>query len=254
MNSAVVFGVLVASLAVHSEGGPVNIRAWHHPCGHSVRADTNTGKHASRHGPSKLLKVVKTQIGVANKYFKNEEKNIVTTYKQVGLLKEELYRYDWLPQRQLNWYKNKIQCLEKSAKVKNVLQVLHSSLQNFSATFEELRKFNRPEIYPENIARIRKGVIKGIAQHLTQVLCEVEWALESLNISIPDRVREDFFSTEDKWDRSPDATGSLVQDWGVISLYKKFLGEWNLIIGKVMKKGVCKNSESVGKRKKKQRQ
>lgn len=80
----VVFGVIVASLAVHSEGGPVNIRAWHHPCGHSVRADTNAGKHASRHGPSKLLRVVRTQIGVANKYFKNEERNIVTTYKQVS--------------------------------------------------------------------------------------------------------------------------------------------------------------------------
>jgi hypothetical protein len=53
--------------------------------------------------------------------------------------------------------------------VQNVLQVLHSSLQNFSVTFDELKKFSRPNIYPENIAGIRKRVIAGMAQHLNQV-------------------------------------------------------------------------------------
>jgi hypothetical protein len=80
----VLFAVLLASLAAHSDGGPVKRGAWHHPCGHSVRADTNTGKHGTRHGVTKLLKVVKTQIGVANKYFKNEQKNIDVTYHQVS--------------------------------------------------------------------------------------------------------------------------------------------------------------------------
>jgi hypothetical protein len=36
-------------------------------------------------------------------------------FSQVGLLKEERYLYDWLPQKQLNWY-NKIKCLDKPVK------------------------------------------------------------------------------------------------------------------------------------------
>lgn len=65
--------------------------------------------------------------------------------------------------------------------VEKVLQAFHSSLQNFSVTFEELKKFNRPEIYPEKNARIRERVIGGMAQHLTQV--------------ISDNANEQFFST-----------------------------------------------------------
>jgi hypothetical protein len=89
---------------------------------------------------------------------------------------------------------------------------------------------------------------------ILQVLCEAEWALESLNISIPERVREDFFSKREKWDPIPDATGSLVQDWGVISLYKKFLGDWHLIIDRVIKKtDLCKSSKCVVRRKRRPR-
>jgi len=79
-----VFAVLLASLAAHSDGGPVKRGAWHHPCGHSVRADTNAGKHGTRHGFARVLKAVKTQIRVANKYFKNEQKNIDIIYRQVS--------------------------------------------------------------------------------------------------------------------------------------------------------------------------
>lgn len=75
----------------------------------------------------------------------------------------------------------------------------------------------------------------------------MEWALESLNISIPERVREDLFSQSGKWDPNPDATVSLVQDWGVISLYKKFLCDWHMIIERNNKSKECKKPGSPKK-------
>jgi hypothetical protein len=54
--------------------------------------------------------------------------------------------------------------------VQRVLQVFHSSLQNFSVTFEELKKFNRLRIHPIRIARLRERLIEGLAEHLTQVI------------------------------------------------------------------------------------
>jgi hypothetical protein len=50
-----------------------------------------------------------------------------------------------------------------------VLKLFHRSLQNFTVTFEELKKFNRPEIYPVNIMEIRNRTIDGMAELLTQV-------------------------------------------------------------------------------------
>lgn len=175
------------------------------------------------------------------------------TYRQVRELKEDLYRYNWLPQKQLNWYRNGICGLPKPARAQKVLQLFHRSLQNFTVTFEELKKLERPENYPVNNMRIRKRVINGMAELLTQVLCEVEWALESLNIPVPERVKEDFFQKKEKWNANPDVTGLLVQDWGVISLYKNFLGDWYLIIDRANKKTSCRSSGSGSKRKSKPR-
>lgn len=85
----------------------------------------------------------------------------------------------------------------------------------------------------------------------SQVLCEVEWALENLNLVVPERAKGDFFSNKQNWDENPDTTAFLMQDWGVISLYKTFLGDWHLIINRVSKKASCKSSESVSKRRSK---
>jgi hypothetical protein len=64
-------------------------------------------------------------------------------------------------------------------------------------------------------------------------------------------VKEDLFPKKEKWDANPDITGLLVQDWGVISLCKNFLGDWHLIINRVNKKSACRGSGSVSKGKSK---
>jgi hypothetical protein len=50
-----------------------------------------------------------------------------------------------------------------------VLQLFHRSLQNFTITFEGLKKLKRPENYPMNLMKIRKRLISGITELLTQV-------------------------------------------------------------------------------------
>lgn len=86
---AAVFAVLLATMAVPSIGGPVAMGTWHHPCGHSVRADSNTHE-PTRHGLTKLLRAVKTQIGVAKKYFIKERENMNKTYRQVSAQRRSL--------------------------------------------------------------------------------------------------------------------------------------------------------------------
>jgi hypothetical protein len=53
--------------------------------------------------------------------------------------------------------------------VQKVLQLFHRSLQNFTVTFEGLRKLKRPENYKVNLMKIRKRLINGMAELLTQV-------------------------------------------------------------------------------------
>jgi hypothetical protein len=50
-----------------------------------------------------------------------------------------------------------------------VLQLFHRSLQNFTVTFEELRNLRRPENYKANLMKIRKRLMNGMAELLTQV-------------------------------------------------------------------------------------
>jgi hypothetical protein len=52
----------------------------------------------------------------------------------------------------------------RALQVKTGLQHLHRSLQNYSATFEEMNKFS-----PDSKAKIRSKIIGGVAEQLTQV-------------------------------------------------------------------------------------
>ncbi|GFG40983.1 hypothetical protein Cfor_03124, partial [Coptotermes formosanus] len=160
----------------------------------------------------------------------------------VKSLPKEMFLYDWLPQNQVEWYNNKICSLRKNIKVKTGLQHLHRSLQNYAGTFEEMKKFS-----PDSKAKIRSKIIGGVAEQLTQVLCEVEWALESLNATTPEKVAADLSKN---WNNSPDNTRLLTQDWGVISLCQTFLGDWTLIVDRLNKKTVCKRPSWISRKKK----
>jgi hypothetical protein len=41
------------------------------------------------------------------------------------------------------------------------------------------------------------------------------------------------------WNENPDTTGLLLQDWRVISFYKKYLTEWYAIVKRLHWKNAC---------------
>jgi hypothetical protein len=90
----------------------------------------------------------------------------------------------------------------------------------------------------------------------SQVLCEVEWNLICLNETTPAQVTEDFLSKTENWNRSPDDTGLMTQDWGVISLFEAYLTDWNVIVSNLnnKKKNGCKLTTPTDKKKKSKRQ
>jgi hypothetical protein len=50
---------------------------------------------------------------------------------------------------------------------------------------------------------------------------------------------DNFLSEAKYWNNKPDNTGILVQDWGVISFFKKYLTEWNVIVNSLHKEKGC---------------
>lgn len=63
----------------------------------------------------------------------------------------------------------------------------------------------------------------------TQVLCEVEAAMVSLstwhNRKMPDGPRTVIVGGPG-WDPNPDHTTMMIQDWGVLTIYYRFLKDW----------------------------
>ena len=73
----------------------------------------------------------------------------------------------------------------------------------------------------------------------SQVRCEVVWALMSLNGTTPEGVGENFLSKTKNWDTNPSEGNLLLQDWGVISLFKIYIKEWNVIVNSLNKEKAC---------------
>ncbi|KAJ9583161.1 hypothetical protein L9F63_022493 [Diploptera punctata] len=227
---------------------------WHYPCGKSVNPVVEDGlsNELPRHEAKKRLNAVKTQLGIATKHVKKEQSKIEDLYFEVSK-SEFKFRYDWLPQNPTHWYKTEVRCLNKSKRIGKVLQELHSSLQNYAVTFQDLLKLDKLDIYPASILATRNKVMDGLAGHLIQVLCEVDSALIVFGIKRPEQINDDFlYSKTDRWYSKPDYTHSKIQDWGVISMYRKFIVDWFNIMRKVNSNTFCKLDSKKKKKKPKQ--
>jgi hypothetical protein len=69
-----------------------------------------------------------------------------------------------------------------------------------------------------------------------------------LNETTPKTVAQDFLSKTENWNQNPDATGLLVQDWGVVQLFEAFLTDWNIIVSSVNNKNGCKLTTHTNKK------
>jgi hypothetical protein len=66
----------------------------------------------------------------------------------------------------------------------------------------------------------------------------------------PEGNGENFISKTQHWDKNPDLTGSLVQDWGVILFFEKYLTDWEAILDSLERDNRKRTKKPQGRRKK----
>jgi len=95
---------------------------------------------------------------------------------------------------------------------------------------------------------------KGLIITLSFLFCsqlhyEVESTLMSLHATKPEAEGDKILSMTKHWNKNPDTTGLLLQDWRVISFFKKYLTEWDEIVKSLHKKNACAKKRQKGKKK-----
>ncbi|XP_003248012.1 uncharacterized protein LOC100575919 isoform X1 [Acyrthosiphon pisum] len=191
------------------------------------RNPTEESINLNRSNDIKILKRVRTQLKVARNHFRNNREVIARLYSDVKTVMQTNYHYEWLPSQSLVWYKKHVKKLDKDTKVFILLPVLRDSLHNFSVTLEQMRLFSETHLISNYT--IRKLMLDDLSKHLIAVLCEVEAAMISLstwrNRKMPEEPRTVIVGGLG-WDPNPDHTTMMIQDWGVLTIYYRFLKDW----------------------------
>ncbi|XP_050544484.1 uncharacterized protein LOC126907332 isoform X1 [Daktulosphaira vitifoliae] len=180
-----------------------------------------------------VLRRVQTELKRARMHYKRNVDLAENLYLPVKsemktdyILRTNVYQYEWLPFSPMLWYDKYVKQLDKETKLFMLLPMLRDSLHNFSVTLDQMRKFN--ETNSTFDYKTRKSLIDDLYKHLIAVLCEVETALVNIgswrNWKIPESAQSVLLGGKG-WDPSPDHTAMLIQDWGVLTTYYRFLKE-----------------------------
>ncbi|XP_043464518.1 uncharacterized protein LOC122499972 isoform X1 [Leptopilina heterotoma] len=204
----------------------MDMEPWVQPCGTPVAAPLR--KLPQRHSVHRALKRVRTQLRVAQEHLRKDIKDIHEIYSKVyKVLKEQQYRMSWLPEKQLDWYHRELWCLEKSKKAEKALPRLHDALQRFAITFYHLRAFRlKSNINAELTMSRRNEIIDGMYNEVRRTLCEVETAIFNLGLQLPTTHKANIVTESSNWAEEGDLTLMLIQDSGVLRLYRDFLNDW----------------------------
>ncbi|KAG7190463.1 hypothetical protein KM043_006567 [Ampulex compressa] len=204
---------------------PNNMEPWLQPCGTPVAAAFK--RMPQRHSVHRALKRVRTQLRVAQNHFRKDLKDVQKIYSKVYKVLKEQYRMDWLPEKQLEWYRREVWCLEKGKKAERALPRLHDSLQRFAITFYHLRAFHlKSNINADRTMNRRNEIIDGMHNEILRMLCEVETAILNLGLQVPTTHTALIVTESSNWAKEGDLTLMLIQDWGVLRLYQTFLNDW----------------------------
>ncbi|XP_015511039.1 uncharacterized protein LOC107217868 [Neodiprion lecontei] len=193
---------------------------WIHSCGAPVTDSPN-----QRHNLYRTLKRVHTQFKVAWDYF-HAKNDIAQIYSKVTKELKTQYSLPWLPKGQLEWYHKEAWCLEKAKKAQIALPKLHDTLQRFAITFYHLKSFELDSHFNTNARGKRNKIIEAMYHNIIRMLCEVETAIVILGIELPSSYEAAIVTESPDWTEKGDFTRMLVQDSGVIQLYKGFLRDW----------------------------
>ncbi|XP_054257690.1 uncharacterized protein LOC128982704 [Macrosteles quadrilineatus] len=234
-----------AKTCSHPTPSPV----WQNPCGLRNRIlarkrylnlaleNNEISPDGLRHPSTRPLRRVRTQLRIAYNHFRSGllQRDIAVVYSGVKNLLKEEFEYDWLPGNQLAWYRDSIKCLDKKSKVEVLLPSLHSALQNFSATFEDLRRYGGESHHGEHqeIYYTRSHLLAEISHQVKKLLCEVETSILNVGLQLPSRLSAEA-GYNMIWDVQPDHTGGLIQDWGVLAAYQTFLDDWLKIVRRLV--------------------
>ncbi|VVC33230.1 Hypothetical protein CINCED_3A003190 [Cinara cedri] len=186
-----------------------------------------------RNNDIKILKRVRTQLKLARNHFRTNKELIANLYNVVKTGMKTEYDFEWLPSQTLYWYKTFIKNLDKDTKVFILLPVLRDSLQNFSLTLNQMRHFNEAHhtiIQSNNYYTTRKQILNKLYINLIPVWCEVKAALLDLSAfwdkELPESPRP---AIVPRLNSNPDYTTMLVEEWGVLTTYYRFLKDWRRI-------------------------
>ncbi|KAG8317062.1 hypothetical protein J6590_034434 [Homalodisca vitripennis] len=239
-------GSVLADNLLSCKGRSCSPPVWQNACGLRSRIlarkrylnmDNEISPDGLRHPSTRPLRRVRTQLRITYNHFRSGklQRDIAVVYSGVKNLLMEEFQYDWLPGHQLAWYRETVKCLDKKSKVEVLLPSLHAALQNFSATFEELRRYSGKSHLSEHqaIYYTRRHLLADISNQIKKLLCEVETAILNVGLQLPGFLSEEAASAM-IWDVQPDHTGGLIQDWGVLAAYQTFLDDWLKIIRRLV--------------------
>ncbi|XP_033322976.1 uncharacterized protein LOC117218580 isoform X2 [Megalopta genalis] len=222
---------------------------WEQPCGNPVPIQFRN--MPQRHSVHRTLKRVRTQLRVAQNHFKMHLKDVHDIYSKVYKVLKEQYKMSWLPEKEFEWYWNEVWCLDKEKKANRTLPHLHDSLQRFAITFDHLTAFRlKSNINVDLTMGTRNKIIMQMFNEILKVLCEVETAISNLGIKTSTSHTERMVTESSNWAKEGDLTLMLIQDWGVIRLYQRFLKAWTKAFrdatAKVNGPGTCPDKQSHG--------
>ncbi|XP_048505652.1 uncharacterized protein LOC105692942 isoform X2 [Athalia rosae] len=237
-----IFALFLSSGLAGVSGAPVfdvhvNVRdkPWVQSCGKPVASAQRPA--AQRHSVHRTLKHVQTQLKVAQNQYRKELKDVREIYSQVTKELEEQYKLPWLPENQFEWYYKEVLCLDKSKKAQVALPKLHDTLQRYAITFHNLKIFELKADVNDPAPEKRNKVINGIYHEILRMLCEVETAILTLGIKLPLAHEEVIVTESPHWTKEADFTRMLVQDSGILRLYKLFLDDWSRALRNATAKG-----------------
>ncbi|KAL6446301.1 hypothetical protein ACFW04_001125 [Cataglyphis niger] len=202
---------------------------WLQPCGIILTSVTeNMTDWQQRHKTHKSLHTVRTSMRVANHTyftcFKKEMQDIHQNFTEY--MPSQQYKFDWLPKGLLKWYCKDLLCLGKEQKAQYLLPYLYNSLQRYAITFHELKKFRlNSNVETTEIIHSRNRIIEVILNQILQMMCEVQTAMYKLQIDLPPPNNITIITSE-FWSKEGGVTQMLVQDWGVLKMYKDSLKDW----------------------------
>ncbi|XP_029156079.1 uncharacterized protein LOC114928873 isoform X2 [Nylanderia fulva] len=208
---------------------PCITEPWLQPCGTTLTS-VATNLQQQRHSVHSFLKKVRMKMRVARysyQCFKNERKGI---YKNAVALHGR-NKFNWLPSKELMWYCHDVSCLlDKEKKAQRILPRLYDDLQRLAITFHELGKFHlNSSVDATGIIHIRNWMINVTFNQILQMLCEVENGMYNLQIDIPPPKNRAIITSK-FWSKEGDVTQMLIQDSGVLKIYRTFLLNWKLIM------------------------